>query len=589
MSQLRKEAQKGNETVEARNIMLQKSLTKLTNDFEVAAKDLRVSNNKIRELEYELEQMIIELNTKGENLKKATNNIYVLKNNLLSTGQELADLQNTHEQLILQKAKIEADARADNLEKEHQKQELRKRLDAVGKDLASLQDNTSVLESDIQQKKFEIEELKHEIINLQNRNDNLHKELNETKSTLKKEVGTRDEKIRELNDRIAKDTAKMKLLEEKKEQLLFQVTDLRNNLDMEQKSLKSLTEEYAEYRTETTQQVNNLTEQVEKLTEIKSNLSNDKKDLTDKIKVFRQELREKEEELEETQNRFEEFQQNTTSEISSLVHKLASLTEDHKLLGGQHENLKERYSDSVKELVGVKLERDAALKRGSELEIELGATKDVVISLTIERDGLLNEVSMWKDRFEELNNAYQLSVGGAEDVAQQFAAYKAEAERKSQDKEEEIFKIMHELEDKVTTIKILNNSNSNLEFRLSDVEAKLKQALLALEKETETRQTLEDRLHENRKAFQYERRVRFETERINNSLKFDEVERAIDRDSDWAIRERNFNDAYESFESESLKLQGILERLPKDWGKENDFVWPTNIPGLPKKPPKKVQ
>ena len=59
MKILKKEAIKGNEAVELRNNMLQTNLNKLTVDFEVLHREFKSSTIKIRELEYELDQMVI--------------------------------------------------------------------------------------------------------------------------------------------------------------------------------------------------------------------------------------------------------------------------------------------------------------------------------------------------------------------------------------------------------------------------------------------------------------------------------------------------------------------------------------------------
>lgn len=54
--------------------MLQKSLEKLTGDFEICAKDLLTSQNSIRELEFELETLVRQFNVLGEAKKTLEDN-----------------------------------------------------------------------------------------------------------------------------------------------------------------------------------------------------------------------------------------------------------------------------------------------------------------------------------------------------------------------------------------------------------------------------------------------------------------------------------------------------------------------------------
>ena len=105
---LRREAQKGSEAADSRNIMLQKSLEKLTADFEICSKELAKYQTSSRELEFELETLVRQFNGLGDAKKKLDERHSEVVSRLKSTEIDLRTLVTNHEQLQLQKSKIEA-------------------------------------------------------------------------------------------------------------------------------------------------------------------------------------------------------------------------------------------------------------------------------------------------------------------------------------------------------------------------------------------------------------------------------------------------------------------------------------------------
>jgi uncharacterized protein (DUF3084 family) len=66
VKRLEVEAEKGSEQVRQKNEILSRNLDKLSKDFEVASKDLITSTQRIKELEFELDEITIQFNECGE-------------------------------------------------------------------------------------------------------------------------------------------------------------------------------------------------------------------------------------------------------------------------------------------------------------------------------------------------------------------------------------------------------------------------------------------------------------------------------------------------------------------------------------------
>jgi chromosome segregation ATPase len=583
MKQLRKEAIKGTDAVEARNVMLQKNLTKLTADFEITSKELRTSNSKTRELEYELEQMIKELNSKGEALKKSTQMNSNLKANLEATTNELRELQQNHEQLILQKAKIEADARQDNINNEHQKQDLRKTLKKTSEELNQVAAEKLDLEMVIRTNKQEIETLKKQVKTYSTEKDDLTISLNNTKKLYQTDMAIREQKISELNNRIAKDQVTLKAVQEKKEQLMFEVTDLQNNLSSETDIVKSLTGDLAQLKRTTEEKINLLNEQIEKLNVTKNNLVNDKKELGEKIKSCRQELRQRDEELEETIKKFEDFQTNSGSEIAGLDRKLKSSQEDNRILNKAHDDLKGRYTDSVKENVGLKREREQLQRKQTEKELAIATS--TIQALVADKDELIKNLEMSRKQGDDLETRIKTSLERNNSVYSEYTAYKKNAETVMEDQTVEIRRLKEDLMETHGHNKLLTYKKTQLEKSLADTETKLSETSSKLITETKTREILEEQLDQNRIAYMNEKRMRVELERVQTHIKYNDASRVIGSWSEWKTRDRKLADLAIGLVQESSRLTQLVNLLPvKDgFGNETEFEWPNDIPAGAKK------
>jgi chromosome segregation ATPase len=585
MKQLRKEAIKGTDSVESRNVMLQNNLTKLTADFEMNSKELRSTNAKLRESEFELDQMMKELNSKGDALKTSTLQNSNLKTILEKTTNELRELQQTYEQIILQKSKIEADARQDNINNEHQKQDLKKCLKRTSEELDQITKEKQDLQMLIRTNKLEIESLKKQTKALSQEKEQLLASLKDTNKRYETDMSHREQKISELTNRINKDQITMNQVQEKKEQLMYEVTDLQNNLSGANTNAKNLGIELTQLKRATEEKINLLGEQIEKLNITKNNLVNDKKELGDKIKSYRQELRDRELELEETYKKFDEFQSKSGTNIASLEHQLKTSKEDNRILNKTNDDLKERYTETAKDVLSLKREREALQKKQREIESGLSTSQCTVQDLISERAKLITDLGQSSIQIEDLEKRMKSSLDRSHSLYNEFTLYKKNAETVMEDQTLEIRRLKEDLMKTHGHNKLLTYKKGQLESSLTDTETKLHDTTSKLLKETANRETLEDQLDQNRIAYINEKRMRVELERVQNRLRNNDANRVIGSWSDWKTRDRKLTDLATGLFQESTRLSQLVSLLPvqQGFGNETEFEWPVDIVSLTKK------
>jgi chromosome segregation ATPase len=565
MIQLRIEAVKGSEAVEMRNTMLQKNLTKLTGDFEVTSRELRSVSNKIRELEYELEQMVNELNVKGEALRKSNILASGLKDNFDNCTQELKELRQAHDYLTMAKSKVEAEAGAEATRNEQQKSDLRKSLKKTSGELETSSRLCTDQAYQIKVRESEIEGLKKNLSSLTRERDGLSDTLSKTRAKSEKEIAKLNETIVDLNALIAKHEAQIKLISEKREQLMFEVTDLQNALDDETTKGTNLFDEMNSLKKTTDEKIALLTDQVEKLSSSKQVLANDKKELTEKVKALRQQLKDRGEELERTNKEWDEKYEAQSEILTNTENSLSSLRTEHKNLNEKFNLLSEKYSGSVKDNIVLKIDKENAAKKQQETDLELLGVRNSVAELLERKANLIAELGTSKKNQEQLlaKYSYENELAFAREEASSI--FKANAESCIKDRDAEIQRLLGELVFLRQDRKTLKSTQSNLENKLSDTEFRLAETIKSLMKETETKETIEQKLNELRLQWQHEKRIRAELERTHFRLKYIGGNRETNHLTESKTRDRKLLDVSVGLEKEAKRLAQLVELLPKKY------------------------
>ena len=586
MALLRKEAVKGSEAVEMRNNMLQKNLTKLTTDFEASNRELKISSNKNRELEYELEQMVIDLNVKGEGLAKANQLASTLKENLDKTSQDLKELHQIYEHLILQKSKVEADGRAEIAKGEQIRAELRKALEKTGADLDKMTTMKLDLDMIVKAQKGDIENHKKNIVTLTGDRDRLSMLLEETQITAKRETSRRDDKINDLSNKLSKTEATLKTVSERREQLMFEVTDLQNALDTETNNAAKYLEELNNTKKVLDDKTVTMSEQIEKLTSSKQILNNDKKELTEKIKSLRQQVQLKQEELESNDKGWDEKYTKQSDTLSTTEASLNKLTDQHDHLMTEHRVLLEKYTESVKDNIQYRQNLEIMTKKHKDTDIDLVAARNTISSLLKDKTGLQWDLANAKHIHEQLIIKYNVETNSSQLAAETHAKYKVRTEELISDREGEIQRHIDELLLLRKENRTYRDNKYEMENVISELEGRLVDTIKALNKEIDTKEMLEVKLSENRTQFQSEKRMRAELERVSVKLRYVETFREGSHVEYWKTRDRKLIGVTQGLTSEAKRLNDLVHLLPSDdkegFGNDTVFHWPQDIP-LPKK------
>lgn len=586
---LRKEAERGNDSVEARNIMLQKNLAKLSTDFETSTRELRAANSRMRELEYELEQMVGDLNVKGETLKKATASNIQLKTLLETAENELKDLTKTHEQLILQKAKVEADGRSEKLRSEQIIVDLKRNVSKLSTNL----ENTTHAKTDVEthlkvanaENNSLIESLK---VQTEAKNE-LEVSLNRLKTSSKAEILSRDNKITNLTNENAKTIVLLKAAQEKKEQLTFKVTDLENNLDIEITNARVAKEELQKLKREYELKTNTLLEQVEKLTSLKNSLTLDKKDLNDKMKNLRIGLREKEDALAEVETALSNEKEAMLTLKAKFEEELSVLAKEHHQLKSEHEILNKRYELEVDENQKLSANKTSLESELAALQIDLLEARNKFQALTKDQDDLNKELQEWKALHSELMKKHELLTGTNRELAIEYANYKRYAEDLIQDRNIEVQEMAIKLDSVNAKIIAADDRVHNLQVELESTNQELETTQVKLNKQLTTTELLELHLDQTRKDYMYEKKMRRDIERVQMTLRYGDSTRAFDQLADWKARDRTLNQVCIGLKNESTRLVDLVELLPKEggFGNETEFQWPAEFNLQAKKNKKK--
>ena len=563
MTKLKKEAIKGTEAAESRNDMLQRNLDKLAVDFENTTRELSSANLKIKELQFEMEELVQQFNMTGEAKKKTEELNLKITNDLTATSKALNDTKEDLEQVILQRSKLEADIGLLDMESTQTKTNLEIRIQGLTSDLQTTLSIKSDLEYQIRQLKAEIEKLNSSLKTMTKGKELADSNLKASQLRLEKEVTTRDKRIVELENARGEDAKTIKKLQESREQLRAQVTDLQNNLDREASALNQLNFETSQYKRAAEEKIAGLEDQLSKLTGSKNTLSSEKKQLSDKLKAVRQELKEREEELELTKLAYkrqcDESHANDISlrdQIATLEASLSNLTKDHSTLLNEHGNLNEEkaYLENLLKVANQKIEQFEArdkeqLQRISQLESkneflikEHSQAVQERVAAKIHLDAVLNKV-------EELTRTVKY-------MEEEYTAKMKEADT-------QITRLSNDLDFVREERLRLQELSTNLKDIVSELDTELVKTRNNLSAETMRREALESQLFESTLQFNNERKLRSDFEKMNSRLQRSDEVRTLERLSALRMRDHKLSELDKELNSQLKHLSSIVTLLPR--------------------------
>lgn len=559
---LRREAQKGSQAADARNIMLQKSLEKLTNDFEVCAKDLSTSQATIRELEFELDTMVRQFNVLGES-KKQVDDIYSKTTALLTkTETELDQLKKEHEQTLLLKSKNEADSRLAEIELQDNIKELEERVNNLNSQNGILSTKKAELESIVKANKFEMDKQNGNLKVIISQKNLLQTEMQAAAVNAEKEILARSMKINDLTEAKLADQKQLKKLQEVKETLMFQITDLKNNLDREMTTVKQLNFEINQSKRESEEKASIIEDQLDKLNSAKTNLTKDKAQLIEKLNTLRLEYKNKEQELNNTQAEFSIHREESGATIEQLQKTIEqlqltkkSLEGFHKDLEMAHKNLQEQHKIQC-EKNGVHCATEKLLKKDNR------HLKSDLIESRNEGERLLRTLNASVELQASTKIKLEISLSQIENLTETLDSTKKEA-----------IKIQRVLEVDNTTLtyrltKSMKDNDSHavtiarLQTNILGLDKDLGNTKESLAAEMQWRETLQHQLHENRLKYSQERTMRSEFERLHMKMRHQQRLLDVDQEANSKLCQIKLAHVASTMGTETSRLKELSSLLP---------------------------
>lgn len=237
---MRKQADKGTDAAENRNVSLQKSLDLLTFEFQACARNLTLKQNSLRESEYEITSALRQLEQIGDAKERLSELYSDTKMSLQSVSLELTVLRQTHEQTLLALSKLEAENRAAIL-----KNETRSKFDSAR--IVTLEDGVEFwkskaheLEVVVNNNKNEIEMHLTNIKVIVNQKNMLQNDLQSAAIHAEKDISAKNVKIQELTEAKMLALKQVKGQEDAKNVLSLKIADLKTMLEKEIYATKSV-------------------------------------------------------------------------------------------------------------------------------------------------------------------------------------------------------------------------------------------------------------------------------------------------------------------------------------------------------------
>ncbi|KAI8590316.1 hypothetical protein BDZ88DRAFT_506306 [Geranomyces variabilis] len=586
MAVLRVEAAKGSEVTQGRNEILQRNLDKLARDYEGTTKQLTTAQDRIRELEFELEELVTQFNLTGEGKRASEEYAKKLSAELDRTMIELSQTQHNYQMTEMKRSQLDLELQEMQRLHTDTKYELDLRIGRTSKELATVTDQRNELEAALKSSKAENEKLSFSLKGVTRAKDQLESAFRVSTQKYEKEIQTRDTKIHELGNLRDEDAKGLKRVLEQKEQLMFQVTDLQNALNRETASLNMANFEMAQLKRQSDEKGTLLEDQVEKLNAARLTLAADKRQITERYKQTRLELQEREHELEHIKGEFARQKDRSAKTETELRGELVTIRD-------AHEKLKQDFASFEENLAAASTAKDAAEARSNTLEVmhaELVVReREALAGLAAaqrERDRCAADLAVAVTERADVKTHLDSVVTKVDELSRTMANMQSEFSTTVKEKDRQITKLSKESYEAREDANRLDKLSKKLKKLVDKLDGELHTTKAALTSETGQREFLEGTLYDIRQSLHAERQIRLEFERMHARLDRKEAEREASRLASLRLRERLLNEVAQGLNSEHARLDEISTMLPKepeqafmDAPEIKDFR-PADVPGL---------
>ncbi|KAI8855103.1 hypothetical protein BC829DRAFT_412756 [Chytridium lagenaria] len=492
IARLKKEAEHGSDSIISRNEILQRNLDKLSRDFERTSHELSGSQIRVKELEFELEEIVVQFNITGEAKRIAEDLNVKLTSELDALVKENQMLKVSLEAKTMHADHIERELRDLARLQEQTKYELENKAGDLMRELEITAGAKKDLEVALKISRNENEKLTNALKSVTRAKDQLENAFRSAVQKHDKEVSMREDKITELQNHKSEDAKSIRKLQEQKEQLMFQVTDLQNNLDRELANVNILSFELAQVKR---------TSEERNIVGGAMNLANDKRLLTDKIRLVRADLKKKEEDYDELRKQFDAHKEMSSGTETGLRQELFELHAAHNLLTSEHKSLESKQTLLIEHNVELSMKQDQLMKKQAALEEEDSRIRAEIVALKNEN------ASLTESQAAAVNDRNQMKIHldsvliKIEELKQTIAQEQAEASTVIKEKTEQIQHLTSTLYLLQEEEKKLNDLCKSLRARVEALEQELADTKAALEAETYNREQFEMHCYDLRTIF----------------------------------------------------------------------------------------
>ncbi|KAJ3075834.1 hypothetical protein HDU98_006770 [Podochytrium sp. JEL0797] len=586
IARLRKEAEHGSDAIISRNEVLQRNIDKISRDFEVTSKELAAATLRVKDLQFELDEMVQQFNITGQGQRTAED--LNLKLNI-----ELVNLKNTYDELkhlqtetAMRVVDLEADIKRLQKLSELTKAELEGEAADLRRELDTITEVKKELENLLKSSRGEVEKLSMALKALTRSKDQIETAFRLAVQKHEKEIVTRDLEIKELLQLRVQDAAALKKVQEVKEQLMFQVTDLQNNLDRELSTVNVLSFELSQLKRTSEEKIFMLEEQVDKLTSSRVNLANDKRVLTDRLRLVRADLANKEAQFASLTEEFAVFKENASEIHVKLEKDLEDINTKHTILTDDHIRLNQQYEASIEVTNGLVVEKEALKQQVAALEQQNGTALAEIESLVAKNKDICEQLESSASSRNEMKIHLDSVLGKLSETTSILNQERIESSNTIKEKTEHIIRMSADLykvtEDRTRLDALclsLQKTVACLELELADTKA-------ALAAESLNKEQFEVHLYELRRHLMSERSLRMDSERMHSRLDRKIVARELEKLGAMRARDKKLLEVSKQLHSEFSRLQTIEGMLPED---NYNLTESPNIPdfhpnGTPAKP-----
>ena len=564
MKRLEKEAEKGNDAAENLNEMLQKNLDKLATDFASESQKLSLANIRTRELEFELEETILQFNQIGESKKKSDEFILILSQDLATTNQELCKTRDEREKMTNEKENLRAELSSATHFHLNLKSKLENQIDQLKIELEKTNSSRQSLEALSNTLKADVTNLKDSVKSITKAKETLDESFKTANEKNRKEIQIRDNKLKEHETTLAEDAKKIKNLTEAREKMRSQVTEMQNSLDQEVSNFNVLSFETAQFKRQAEERFLSLEDQIEKSTTAKNNLSAEKKQLTERVKSLRSELADSVQELEYTKSAYKTQGDEAISNDIKLTSQIAQLETSLQKLRGEHKELTNTFSCEInksghlegelsqtRQTLAEFEEKDRInTKNISELEIKLAEMVQSHNRAVQERLAMKIHLDSVLSKFEELNNTIR-NMEQENNASNKF-------------KDGQVTRLSNELQQTKDENQRLQSISIQLKALSENLDIDLLNTRKSLQSQKENRERLECELDKMTDKFNLERKIRGEFERMNSRIgRLDEL-RCLEQIAALRMRDFKLKEIDSGLSYQLEHLNSIVELLPKE-------------------------